>query len=173
MTRVPAPKQDNSTSCSCLAWAGLGAPGQVWPQGSSLGKEHTTTWKEGVTAPWQRSMEEDPLPLFSTTLVCFLLLSCWTPWISTVTLGSTMEFLLLFTLGSCWPEMICGGNGGRGQDIIKKGGSLATFPLLLQERRTCCDKLVLVFQSQRCDILQRKLTWAKAPVNTAPAQPGG
>lgn len=45
-----------------------------------------------------------------------------------------MEFLLLFTLGSCWPEMICGGNRAKDQDASRR----EWFPLLLQDHRTCC-----------------------------------
>lgn len=132
------------------------------------GKEHSATWNKKVTATWEHSMEENPLPLFSMTLVCFLLLSCWTPWISTVTLGSTMEFLLLFTLGSCWPEMICGGNRGRGQDIIRRGDSLANFPLLLQECRTCwCWS----FRASVVTSFRGSCHESKHLMNIAPAQP--
>lgn len=44
-----------------------------------------------------------------------------------------MEFLLLFTLGSCWPEMICGGNRAKDQDASKR----EWFPPFLQDYRSC------------------------------------
>lgn len=108
----------------------------IWAghRAADLDEEDAAAWNQRVTAPGHHSMEEYPLPLFSTTLVCFLLLSCWTPWISIVTLGSTIEFLLLFTLGSCWPEMICGGKRAKDQDAGKRDW----FRLFLQDYRTCC-----------------------------------
>lgn len=45
------------------------------------------------------------VPLLVTTAVWRLATSRPTPWISTVTLGSTIEFLFLLTFGSCCPEM--------------------------------------------------------------------
>lgn len=45
------------------------------------------------------------IPLLVITAVWRLAMSRPTPWISTVTLGSTIEFLLLLTLGNCCPEM--------------------------------------------------------------------
>lgn len=44
-----------------------------------------------------------PVPLFSMCLVSCLAWSIGTPWISTLTRGSTMESSLMLTLGSCWP----------------------------------------------------------------------
>ena len=44
-------------------------------------------------------------PLLVTTAVWRLATSRATPWISTVTLGSTIEFLFLLTFGSCCPVM--------------------------------------------------------------------
>lgn len=85
----------NHTPCICFVWAGLGDLGRSAHRAAVLPKN-----RKGFCS-WQQSLEESPSPLFSMTLVCFLLLSCWTPWISMVTLGSTMEFLLLFTFGSC------------------------------------------------------------------------
>lgn len=58
------------------------------------------------------------------TAVWRLAVSRLTPWISTVTLGSTMEFLLLLTFGSCWPEMIWRGWGKAGYNwnLVGLGG---------------------------------------------------
>lgn len=43
------------------------------------------------------------VPLFSMYLVSCLAWSKGTPWISTLTKGSTIESSLILTLGSCWP----------------------------------------------------------------------
>lgn len=43
------------------------------------------------------------VPLFSMYLVSCLAWSSGTPWISTLTKGSTIESSLMLTLGSCWP----------------------------------------------------------------------